>query len=121
MKTMNQQIIHFLVMLLVIGGAFVQSNASAANNEQAEQLFVRRVAPLFHEKCLACHGKDESQIKGGGNKGVRNEWHCRLMRKELRHWFALLSLTRFFQALLSPRFLRLVLPGGRCCHCKQFS
>ena len=77
MKTMNQQIIHFLVMLLVIGGAFVQSNASAANNEQAEQLFVRRVAPLFHEKCLACHGKDESQIKGGGNKGVRNEWHCR--------------------------------------------
>jgi len=31
----------------------------------AESLFVRRVAPLFHEKCLACHGQDEAKIKGG--------------------------------------------------------
>jgi len=30
-----------------------------------EQLFVRRIAPLFHEKCLACHGNDEAKIKGG--------------------------------------------------------
>ncbi len=30
----------------------------------AEQLYVRRVAPLFSEKCLACHGKDEAKIKG---------------------------------------------------------
>ncbi len=62
---MKRQIISILVMQLVIGVAFVQSNASAANNEQAEQLFVRRIIPLFHEKCLACHGKDEAQIKGG--------------------------------------------------------
>jgi len=31
----------------------------------AELLFVRRIAPLFQEKCLACHGKDASSIKGG--------------------------------------------------------
>ena len=31
----------------------------------AESLFVRRIAPLFAEKCLACHGQDEAKIKGG--------------------------------------------------------
>ena len=36
-----------------------------AQNTDAELLFVRRVAPLFHEKCIACHGKDEAKIKGG--------------------------------------------------------
>lgn len=36
-----------------------------AAEETAEQLFVRRINPLFHEKCLACHGKDEAKIKGG--------------------------------------------------------
>ena len=33
--------------------------------EDAEALFVRRVWPLFQEKCLACHGNDEAKIKGG--------------------------------------------------------
>lgn len=32
---------------------------------EAEQLFVRRIQPLFAEKCLACHGNDEKKIKGG--------------------------------------------------------
>ena len=32
---------------------------------EAELLFIRRLAPLFHEKCLACHGQDEAKIKGG--------------------------------------------------------
>ncbi len=36
-----------------------------AQNADAELLFVRRIVPLFHEKCLACHGKDEAKIKGG--------------------------------------------------------
>ena len=36
-----------------------------AADEKAELLFVRRIAPLFAEKCLACHGKDEAKIKGG--------------------------------------------------------
>lgn len=31
----------------------------------AEALFVRRIWPLFQEKCLACHGNDEAKIKGG--------------------------------------------------------
>jgi mono/diheme cytochrome c family protein len=37
----------------------------AAADEKAEQLFVRRVVPLFAEKCLACHRQDEAKIKGG--------------------------------------------------------
>jgi hypothetical protein len=36
----------------------------AADDEKTEQLFVRRIVPLFHEKCLACHGNDEAKIKG---------------------------------------------------------
>jgi len=43
---------------------FLASNASAAN-EEAELLFVRRIQPLLSEKCLACHGNDESDIQGG--------------------------------------------------------
>lgn len=39
--------------------------ASMSHAEDAEALFVRRVWPLFQEKCLACHGKDEAKIKGG--------------------------------------------------------
>ena len=34
-------------------------------DDPAELLFVRRIAPLFREKCLACHGDDEKKIKGG--------------------------------------------------------
>jgi mono/diheme cytochrome c family protein len=44
---------------------FIVGCITAAANENAGQLFVRRIAPLFHEKCLACHGKDEAKIKGG--------------------------------------------------------
>jgi len=36
-----------------------------ARCDDAEQLFVRRITPLFHEKCLACHGNDEAEMKGG--------------------------------------------------------
>ncbi len=39
--------------------------ASSLHAEDAEALFVRRVWPLFQEKCLACHGNDEQKIKGG--------------------------------------------------------
>ena len=38
--------------------------ASSLHAEDAEALFVRRVWPLFQEKCLACHGNDEKKIKG---------------------------------------------------------
>ncbi len=43
--------------------AFVIPAVACAGD--AEALFVRRIAPLFSEKCLACHGKDETKIKGG--------------------------------------------------------
>ncbi len=39
--------------------------ASSLHAEDAETLFVRRVWPLFQEKCLACHGNDDKKIKGG--------------------------------------------------------
>ncbi len=39
----------------------------------AETLFVRRVAPLLKQKCLACHGDDESKLKGGLDLRTRAE------------------------------------------------
>ena len=34
-------------------------------NAGADQLFVRRVAPLLREKCLSCHGGNPDEIEGG--------------------------------------------------------
>jgi mono/diheme cytochrome c family protein len=36
---------------------------SAHSADDAEQLFVRRIQPLFAEKCLGCHGDDTQKIK----------------------------------------------------------
>lgn len=56
---------------------------STLQAQDAESLFVRRVWPLFQEKCLACHGNDEKKIKAdydmrtlesaikGGESGVK--------------------------------------------------
>lgn len=41
------------------------SFAGLASAEEGDALFVRRVWPLFQEKCLACHGKDPAKIKAG--------------------------------------------------------
>ena len=38
---------------------------STLQAQDPEALFVRRVWPLFQEKCLACHGNDEKKIKAG--------------------------------------------------------
>ncbi len=51
-------------------GAFAAAfdlSAGAADpaGSEGELLHVRRIAPLFAEKCLACHGQDEGKIKGG--------------------------------------------------------
>jgi hypothetical protein len=55
-----RSVIAFACLLMGSGG-----NSLLAEGTPAEQLFVRRIIPLFHEKCLACHGKDEAKIKGG--------------------------------------------------------
>ncbi len=39
--------------------------ADVCGDEQAEILFVRRIAPLLREKCLACHGAEGAQLEGG--------------------------------------------------------
>ena len=36
---------------------------SSLRAEDAESLFVRRVWPLFQEKCLACHGEEPAKLK----------------------------------------------------------
>ncbi len=36
-----------------------------ADAPNVEEISVHRIAPLFHEKFLACHGKDEAKIEGG--------------------------------------------------------
>lgn len=44
-----------------LGLAITAVSARAA--EDAEQLFVRRIQPLFAEKCLGCHGDEAQKIK----------------------------------------------------------
>ena len=46
-------------------GAAVNPSATALHAADSEELFVRRIVPLLHEKCLACHGQDAAKIKGG--------------------------------------------------------
>lgn len=46
---------------------------AAQISADAEALFVRRVSPLLHDKCLACHGNDEAKIKGGLDLRTRAE------------------------------------------------
>ena len=43
----------------------VESSVWSATPLAAEELFVRRIQPLFKEKCLTCHGDDPKKIKGG--------------------------------------------------------
>ena len=63
---MNRQSIAIYLKncLLLTLGIFYFSEATASEDEN-EVLFVRRIQPLFHEKCLACHGNDQTDIQGG--------------------------------------------------------
>ena len=56
------QWLRLLPLLLVLPCA---AATALAADEATKLLFVRRIAPLLAEKCLACHGKDEAKIKGG--------------------------------------------------------
>lgn len=51
--------------LIAVSADPASVEASPGEASPGEQLFVRRLVPLFHEKCLSCHGQDESKIKGG--------------------------------------------------------
>jgi mono/diheme cytochrome c family protein len=52
---------------LIFAGATLAALAvsAAAEDHAGEELFVRRVLPVFEERCVACHGKDEAKIKSG--------------------------------------------------------
>ena len=53
------------VVLLLILTAIGRLGAQVPAGSPAELLFVRRVSPLLAQRCLACHGQDAAQIKGG--------------------------------------------------------
>ncbi|TVQ01776.1 MAG: DUF1549 domain-containing protein [Planctomycetaceae bacterium] len=47
------------------GGSAKPVTADGERDSVAEELFARRISPLFREKCLACHGQDPDAIEGG--------------------------------------------------------
>ncbi len=51
------------IFLLALLGCF--STPALGADDSAELLFVRRIAPLLADKCLACHGHDAANIEGG--------------------------------------------------------
>lgn len=50
-----------LLLVLVFMTTFFPTQALSGD---VEALFVRRIMPLLHEKCLACHGNDPAKISG---------------------------------------------------------
>ena len=61
----NRTICRLLAALAAVIAPHGRGAEKPHADDSAEMLFVRRIAPLFHEKCLACHGNDEGKIKGG--------------------------------------------------------
>ncbi|MDZ4849927.1 MAG: PSD1 and planctomycete cytochrome C domain-containing protein [Pirellulaceae bacterium] len=57
MKFPPSRILWLILPLLISNVGFAAS--------ESELLFVRRIAPLLREKCVACHGGDEENIEGG--------------------------------------------------------
>ncbi|WP_395719735.1 PSD1 and planctomycete cytochrome C domain-containing protein [Prosthecobacter sp.] len=57
--------------LLVASFFLLASSLPAAADDSAELLFVRRIVPLFAEKCMACHGNDPAKLKGGFDMRTR--------------------------------------------------
>src|ERR1051325_7044361 len=70
MNALRKVVLPALVPLAWFAGA-APGVAAADANYEAEALFVRRVAPVFNEKCLACHGGDEQKLKGGFDMRTR--------------------------------------------------
>jgi len=69
MKMENHSSLRFLLSLAItLGLARVSTAAEAgtpSDSPVSELLFVRRVLPIFREKCVSCHGDDEKKIKSG--------------------------------------------------------
>ena len=60
MKPFSTRLLHMIRKAAI----FTLFAVTSLQAEDGEVLFVRRVWPLFQEKCLACHGNDEKKIKG---------------------------------------------------------
>jgi mono/diheme cytochrome c family protein len=58
---------------LLLLAALAAAAPAAETGAGAEELFTRRVAPLLQEKCLACHGRDATKLKGGLDLRTRAE------------------------------------------------
>jgi len=52
------------VIMIAIGILSLSGLLQSAEPSAGEILYVRRLAPLFHERCLSCHGNDEAKLKG---------------------------------------------------------
>lgn len=57
----------FLILTALVSSSLIGQLGCLAKeiNEANEALFVRRIAPLLQEKCVACHGRDTENIEGG--------------------------------------------------------
>lgn len=60
----RQKNLNLMKHTLTLLAALLLAPLAPLHAADPEQLFVRRIVPLFHEKCLACHGNDEAKIKG---------------------------------------------------------
>jgi mono/diheme cytochrome c family protein len=53
------------VLLIAVAALTYTSAVADEPTQDGEMLFARRVGPLLHQKCLACHGNDAAKIQGG--------------------------------------------------------
>ncbi len=61
---MNRRFASSPLFLCSLGLFGLSHPSQSAEPSAGEILYVRRLAPLFHERCLSCHGNDEAKIKG---------------------------------------------------------
>lgn len=54
-----------MIGLSLTGLAAVQSDIRDTTQADPDHHFVRRVLPILRDKCIACHGRDAADLKGG--------------------------------------------------------
>jgi mono/diheme cytochrome c family protein len=52
-------------LVVFLSVVYLHLGSVLAADQSSEELFVRYIAPLLQEKCLACHGDDPEEIEGG--------------------------------------------------------